>query len=390
MTDDLAALAQNGVAALSRGDARTARAAFDRVEAAGRATHQLRLFQAQACAMLGDRPAAHRALDAVLAEEPTNLYALILRGDLHDGAGDRRAAVSWYQAALSQAPRAGQLPPDLIASLHRVQAAVEEAGLAFRDHLDRHLATASVAPGSGGARFAEALDILTGDAPAYVQQPTSFYYPGLAPRPFFEREDFDWVPALEAAAPAIRDELHAVLMDETALRPYVTAEPGRPAKRHALLDDPNWSALYLWRNGEAVAENAARCPRTMAALADVPIPRIAGRSPMALFSVLRAGTHIPPHSGMLNTRLICHLPLIVLGPCRLRVGNTTRTVEQDRVMIFDDSIEHEAWNDTDEVRVVLLFEIWRPDIDPAERTALTALFEAITAYAGPSEDQAGA
>lgn len=127
----------------------------------------------------------------------------------------------------------------------------------------------------------------------------------------------------------------------------------------------------------------------MAALAPLPIPRIAGRSPMAMFSVLRAGTHIPPHHGMLNTRLICHLPLIVPPDCRLRVGNETRAVEQGRMMIFDDSIEHEAWNDSDQTRVVLLFEIWRPELDEGERAALTTLFQAI-GNDRPAEDQAGA
>ena len=128
----------------------------------------------------------------------------------------------------------------------------------------------------------------------------------------------------------------------------------------------------------------------MAALAATPIPHIAGRSPMALFSVLRPGTHIPPHHGMLNTRLICHLPLVVPPGSRLRVGNQTRAVESGRAMIFDDTIEHEAWNDGASTRVVLLFEIWRPELDERERAALTALFEAIGLYAPVGEDQAGA
>ncbi len=390
MTDGLAAIAQNGVVALRRGDARSARAAFDHVVAAGYATQQLRLLQAQACAMLGDRAAAHHALDALLAVDPANLYALILRGDLHIAAGDQRAAVSWYQAALSQAPRAGVLPADLLASLRRAQTAVAGAGQAFQDHLDRHLAEAGVVSGSAGARFDEALRILAGDAPVQLQQPTNFYYPGLAPRPFFDRADFEWVAALEAAAPIIREELNAALADPNALKPYVAAEADRPAKRHALLDDADWSAFHLFRNGRAVPENAERCPQTMAALAALPIPYIAGRSPMALFSVLRGGTHIPAHCGMLNTRLICHLPLIVPENCRLRVGNVTRIVEQDRAMIFDDSIEHEAWNDSSTTRVVLLFEIWRPDLTAAEQMSLTALYEAISVYTGPIEDQAGA
>ena len=83
---------------------------------------------------------------------------------------------------------------------------------------------------------------------------------------------------------------------------------------------------------------------------------------------------------MLNTRLICHLPLIVPPGCRLRVGNSVQNVEAGKLLIFDDSIEHEAWNDSDMIRVVLLFEIWRPELTAAERTGLTAIFESITMY----------
>ena len=103
-------------------------------------------------------------------------------------------------------------------------------------------------------------------------------------------------------------------------------------------------------------------------------------SPMALYSVLKARTHIPPHWGMLNTRLIVHLPLIVPPDCRLRVGNEIRPVEAGKAMIFDDSIEHEAWNDSDQTRVVLLIEIWRPELSAAECAALTTLFEGIGSY----------
>lgn len=387
MTIDYAALAQSGVAAWKRGDARAAQAAFARIEEDGRGTHQLRLLLAQASVAVDDQPVAIRALDRVLGEEPTNLHALILRGDLHTRADDPRAAVSWYQAALAQAPRAGALSPDLVAALDRGRAAVAAASGAFEAHLDRATRDCRAA---AGARFDEALQILTGRNEPFLQQPTSFYYPGLPARPFFDPADFAWVAQVEAAAPAISEEVSAILADEEALSPYVVAQADRPNKRHALLDDPAWSAFHLLRDGQEVPANVARCPATMAALAAIPIPWIARRSPMALLSVLRAGTHIPPHTGMLNTRLICHLPLIVPQGCRLRVGNIERTVEPGRMMIFDDSIEHEAWNDSDAVRVVLLFEIWHPALTEAERTALTALYEAISDYGPQQQATAGA
>jgi aspartyl/asparaginyl beta-hydroxylase (cupin superfamily) len=390
MSQDFALIAQQGVAALRRGDASSARAAFDEVEAAGRGTNPLRLLLAQACTSLKDMAGAHAALDRVLAAEPTNLYALIMRGDLLTADGDPRAGVSWYQAALTQAPRAGPLPPDLIEALRRAERAQAEAGAAFEAHLGRHLQAAGVEAAAAGPRFAEALEILAGRAEVQLQQPTNFYFPGLPQRAFFERDEFEWVGPLEAAAPAICAELQAVLADDGALSPYVVPDENRPAKRHPLLADTRWSAFHFYRRGVAIPENAERCPATMAALSGLPIPHISGRSPMALFSVLRPGTHIPPHNGMINTRLICHLPLIVPPGCRLRVGNQIRAVEAGRMMIFDDSIEHEAWNDSDSTRVVLLFEIWRPELTPTEREALTTLYEAIGLYSPAEEDQGGA
>lgn len=390
MIDTIQGLTEQGIAALRRGDAVAARDAFARVEAAGQGSHQIRLLLAQACDLLDDRPAAHRVLDRVIADEPTNLYALIMRGDLLVRDQDLRAAVSWYEAALAQAPRAGPLPPDLIAALRRAETAVKDASGQFQAQLDAQLARSGITAADAGPRFSEALDILAGRAEVQLQRPTSFYYPGLAQRAFFDRTEFGWAEAFEAAAEAIRAELVAILADEDALAPYVVAEENRPSKQHPLLGDPSWSAFHLLRMGEPVPGNAERCPATMAALARAPIPRINGRSPMALFSVLKAGTHIPPHNGMINTRLICHLPLIVPPDCRLRVGNQIRDVEPGRLMIFDDTIEHEAFNDSAATRVVLLFEIWRPDIAKAEREALTALFEAISLYAPAGEDQAGA
>jgi aspartyl/asparaginyl beta-hydroxylase (cupin superfamily) len=83
-----------------------------------------------------------------------------------------------------------------------------------------------------------------------------------------------------------------------------------------------------------------------------------------------------------NTRLICHLPLIVPGGCRLRVGNDTRALVEGKAWLFDDTMEHEAWNDSDRTRVILLFEIWRPELTEEERRLVSATFEAIDAHRG--------
>jgi aspartyl/asparaginyl beta-hydroxylase (cupin superfamily) len=124
----------------------------------------------------------------------------------------------------------------------------------------------------------------------------------------------------------------------------------------------------------------------MQALHHAPMPLIDQRSPIALWSLLKPGTHIQPHHGLLNTRLICHIPLIVPQGCAIRVGNETRSWREGEALIFDDSFEHEAWNKSNDTRVILLFEIWRPEISLEERAALTTIFGTINDYQGVPED----
>ena len=105
-----------------------------------------------------------------------------------------------------------------------------------------------------------------------------------------------------------------------------------------------------------------------------PLAKIPGWGPTVMFSLLKAGSRILPHTGMFNTRLVCHLPLMIPEGCRFRVGNEVREWQEGRLLIFDDTIEHEAWNDSNEDRVVLIFDIWRPELSEQERLELTALF----------------
>jgi aspartyl/asparaginyl beta-hydroxylase (cupin superfamily) len=376
----LEALAQRGIEALRRGDGAAARPAFEGIVASGRATLQIWLFLAQSCDLIDDRPAARAALAEVLKADPGNPYALVMQGELYARDGDDRAAVNWYDRALEAGSRLQGLPADLVQRLQRAAAARATIAARFETAMTDALAAAGVDTAAAGERFAESLAIVAGKSQPFLQEPTAFYFPGLPQRAFYDPADFAWVAALEAAMPAIRAEAEAVLADRAGVAPYVEAPKDRPAKPHSLLDDPRWSAFHLYQGGEPVAANAARCPATMAAIKDLPIPVIARHSPMALFSILEPGTHIKPHNGMLNTRLICHLPLIVPAGCRLRVGNHSRAVEAGKMLIFDDSIEHEAWNNGDAIRVILLFEIWRPELTAAERAGLTALFESVSGY----------
>jgi hypothetical protein len=322
------------------------------------------------------------------AAAPDNdLQSLLARADDFAARGDVRAAVAFYQTALKSVGNAGRLDPATVAQLQRAQAFIVERAREFQQSLDQAVARANPADPVAALRLTHALDLLKGQRQLYPQQPSVLYYPYLAQRQFFEREEFGWVAELEAATPAIREELLALVEGDADFRPYVENNPDRPHRDfHGLNENRDWTALYLWRDGKLVEENAGRCPKTVAALEKVPLSRIGSRTPAVLFSRLEPGAHIPPHSGMLNCRLICHLPLIVPRGCWLRVGNETREWEEGKLLIFDDSIEHEAKNPSGELRIILLFDIWRPEIGEEERSAISSIFESIDRFQGTPDD----
>jgi aspartyl/asparaginyl beta-hydroxylase (cupin superfamily) len=372
-------LARQGLDALRAGDGASARTIFDRlVLDAPAEVPRPWLPLAQACRITGDSAGEAAALQALLKEQPRHIAGLLLMGDRKRLDKDDRAASVFYTAALNQAAVTREVPTALHPLLRQAEAFKQAASTRFAAHIE------AAVSGKVAGRVAQSVELLLGRRELYLQQPSMFYFEGLPQRPFYTREEFGWVAELEAATPAIRAELEAVM---DGFQPYVEGDPNRPRPNNPLLDDPAWSALYLWRGGEMVVENAARFPATMAALAKLPIPRIAGRSPMALFSRLTPRAHIQPHHGLLNTRLICHLPIVAPPGCGLRVGADTHEWRDGELVIFDDSFEHEAWNRGTGTRTVLLFEIWKPDVSEDERSELTRLFEAIDVYGPPMVDQ---
>ncbi len=132
----------------------------------------------------------------------------------------------------------------------------------------------------------------------------------------------------------------------------------------------DWTAIHLIRNGERVEANARHCPATMALLARLPQPDIPGAGPNAMFSLLAPHTSIPAHVGVNNCRLVCHLPLVVPEGCWFRVGAETRHWQRGQAFLFDDTIEHEAANPSDQLRVVFIFDVWNPALSAAEREAV--------------------
>ena len=329
---------------------------------------------------LGRLDAAEAAMDRHLALQHRDIGGLLMKGLLRERRGDTRAASSFYTAALNQDAAYGGAPAELGALMAHARAAVASAQSAWMAHLE------AAAGASPSPAIREAIDLLAGRREVDLQKPSLFYYPGLPQRRFYDPDQFAWLRPMMDLVPQMQAELHAVAGAHGAhgegFAPYVRTSTERPAANNPLRDDPAWGAFHFWRDGAIVPENAARCPATMAALAHAPMPMIPGRAPNAIWSRLLPGTHIAPHHGMLNCRLICHIPIRTAPQCRLRVGSETRTWQDGVPLIFDDSINHEAFNDGPQARVILLFEIWRPEIDEADRIALTGLFQAIDGFAG--------
>ena len=374
----------SGFAALERNDPAAARRQFEQAIAQDGGNAKAWYGLAFSLRLTGADEEEGAALDRALRINTNYLEALIAKGDWHMRRKNTRSAVDFYRATLDIARQAGgALPPFWRAEVERVRRAIEQAGASYQAHFEAAIAGAGLG-GPGTERVAQAIDFLLGKRRLFLSQPTHFYFPGLPQKEFYDSDEFPWVAALEAQTGVIRKELEGVLADGTGVLPYIREQPDRantPGNTLGMLNDPGWSSFHLIQNGEEVPENASRCPQTMAAMRNVPLARIKGQSPSVLFSILRPGVRIPPHHGFTNARLFCHLPLIVPPNCgKLRVGNESRAWVEGRLMVFDDTMEHEAFNSSTQLRVVLLFDVWRPELTPKERELVDRLMTSLTSF----------
>lgn len=178
----------------------------------------------------------------------------------------------------------------------------------------------------------------------------------------------------------IRGELLALLGDKKNFEPFLDIPSPEQVPHYLGGEKPTWNAFFFYRHGYRYDENCARCPRTTEILDGLPLARIAEHAPEVCFSVLTPGTHILPHHGSTNTRLVTHLPLVVPPDCAINVGGELHVWEEGRCITFDDTFEHEAWNRSDETRTVLILDVWNPHLTDLEKRAVTALIEAIRSF----------
>lgn len=324
------------------------------------------------------------ALNQLLESDPSSVLLNIRKADHRVRAGDDNLACYFYRRALQLAEER-PLPQEEAAEVRRAEQSLAEA--AGRGHSRRlaRLSQRGLPQEHWSERLRASLELAARPRPYNVQDPihsnsqdpTHYYYPGLPQIEFYDPVQFDWAAKVEAATAAVREELIALLAKaKDELRPFVHTDEGLPlGVSKALPKGGNWSVLALCEQGWLEPEYINRCPITWdTLLRHAPVPRVAGWGPSAVFSMLRAGAHIGAHTGMYNSRLICHLPLIVPSGCRFRVGNEVREWEEGKLLIFDDTIEHEAWNDGPDDRVVLVFDVWRPELSEQEKRELTLLF----------------
>jgi tetratricopeptide (TPR) repeat protein len=373
-------------------DAMTLEQAADRAAASGDAAAASRLLE-QAVAQTADKPGlwvklsamrraggdlrgALEAVERALAIEPLDFSSLLSRAFLLEQSGDARAGEA-FAVAVAQAPPADKLPRSVASALDHARQRSAEHAEAVEKRLQGSIDTNL--PATERGRIDRFVSNISRRTRHFHQEPSHFHFPGLPEIEFHERGEFPGLDSLEAQAGEIRAEFEALIASEAAeLVPYIQYPDYVPLRQWRELNrNKKWTAIHLLQNGQRVETNARHCPRTLEAIAALPQPQVPGASPNAMFSLLAPRTRIPPHTGVANTRLVCHLALIVPPDCGFRVGNTTVEWKEGEAFVFDDTIEHEAWNDSDQLRVVLIADLWPPALNEIERKAVASVIPAL-------------
>jgi aspartyl/asparaginyl beta-hydroxylase (cupin superfamily) len=328
---------------------------------------------------LGDPKSEREALEHVLTIDQRDLLALIRLAELHERLGEETQAAKRWGAVIALSSNLPDRSPEFDQLLDRAKTYVRSQQEKLGDAIEGRLAAdLSSATARDRRRMQGAADHWLGKRPIYPNQCEGLHYPFLPADEFFDRELFPWIEQLEAATPTILDELRAILGgSDPGLEPYIAMAPGTPRSKWSELDKSlDWGAFHLWKEGERIDDNCARAPRTTELIEALPLCRIEGRAPAVFFSILKAKSHIPPHTGVTNVRSIVHLGLTVPESCGFRVGGETREWRVGEAFVFDDTIEHEAWNHSGEDRAVLIIDTWNPHLSQHEREMICSFYEA--------------
>lgn len=378
------ALFSLGIHALQRGDLRSSQERLNAARAVAPRDLLVLLTLGNVHRHRADSAAEREAIDAALTVDAYYLPALLARASWLERFGTAAAAAATYTNALKIAPPPTHWPDSLRPQLERAREVAARHSDALHAHLTAQVAGLQAAlPAGLASRWREAVSILAGRSKPYFSECNQLHVPRLPAIPFHDRADFSWLSGIEAQTDAIRVELMSALeADRDKFNPYIAYQPGDPVNQWQELNhSKRWSAFQLWRGGLPVPENLDRCPTTARALQTVRMAEIGGLCPNAMFSALAPKTRIPPHNGETNARLVAHLPLVVPDGCLYRVGFEECRWNVGKIIIFDDTIEHEAINDSNELRVVLIFDLWNPLLSEPERAMVQALTIAARVFA---------
>lgn len=226
-------------------------------------------------------------------------------------------------------------------------------------------------------RVRKAMLMYSGELPLQIadgrQAPTFLYIPDLPIAPVFDRNLLSFAEQYEAAFSDIKAEMLAVLGSKDKFSPFQQEQHG-----DSLTQGGDWDAYFFYRHGKTYQQHHQQCPKTSAALARLPLVHIDAHAPEVCFSLMTPGAHILPHRGVTNSRAVLHLALQVPEQCRLNICDIAELEwHEGKVFAFDDTYLHEAWNRSQQQRVVLLADIWNPYLEVEEQVAITQLIENI-------------
>lgn len=319
-----------------------------------------------------------QALNAAIDADRRDFMGWFRKAELHQRTGEKAEALVAWSGVLQMAAHAADLSPEIRSALEVGRIFVSQATSEIADAVDAEVAPLRAEMDDTELRRSNAfVNLALGRRQSYVNKCEGLYYPFLPADEFFDKRHFPWMSEIESATDDVRNELELLLADPgDALRPYVKMDSGIPHNKWSDLDQSlDWGACFLWEYGKPNQVVLDRCPQTAAALARLPKASLPGRAPSAFFSILKPQTRIPAHTGVTNTRAIVHLPLIVPENCGFRVGGETREWNVGEAFAFDDTIEHEAWNASDQIRAILIFDVWNPHLTILEQQAIVRYYE---------------
>lgn len=359
----------------SRGNFSEAKRYYEKFNALVPNQEDMLLAYAVSLEETGDFQAALKILKRVVKLNENNLFPYVYLGSIFEKMGEKEKAGWAYSFAVDLNPALKAqdnnkvLPKFAVARIRQLNTFLENVGKDIQKGALK--AAKKKFPEGDFSRVKKSVWRKLHSAKLKLtvedQNPLSFFIPDLASGPWFEREKFPWGKELEDNFGLIRKELIENYRGDNDTLPYLQLGGYDPRSWGDLVGNKDWAAIHFYDGMEKKEANCKKFPFTFGLLDGLPLFKIGGKPVEVLFSVLKPRTNIPPHFGTSNARLTVHLPLIVPEGCFLTVGDEERPFREGKLMFFDDAFTHKARNNSDQVRIVLIFEIWHPDLRQEER-----------------------